>query len=107
MFDGKMAGMLSGAGGAHCQLCTANFNELHDLELVHSGFPIIRSITVAKEIFSEVDREDFLSLPSVKRFGLTHEPISDINIICSPPLHAYTCILRWFMTLVYHFIMDR
>ena len=31
MFDGKMSGILSGAGGAHCQLCTASFAELKDL----------------------------------------------------------------------------
>ena len=64
MFDGKMAGILSGTGGAHCQLCTANFNDLHDLDLVQNGFPINRSITAAKEIFSEVHGEEFyLILP--------------------------------------------
>ena len=31
MLDGKMSGILSGAGGAHCQLCTANLRQLKDL----------------------------------------------------------------------------
>ena len=30
MFDGKMSAILSGAGGASCQLCTATHNELKD-----------------------------------------------------------------------------
>ena len=102
MFDGKMAGILSGAGGAHCYLCTASFKELHDIELIRNGFPINRSISAAKEIFLEVYKEEFLALPSIQRFGITHEPISDIEIICASPLHAYTCIFRWFMTLIYH-----
>ncbi|KAI6661730.1 Dna-mediated transposase [Oopsacas minuta] len=35
MLDGKMAGILSGAGGASCQLCTATHKELSDLETEH------------------------------------------------------------------------
>ena len=102
MFDGKIAGILSGAGGAHCQLCTANFKELHYVELIGDGFPINRSISAAREHFETVNKEEFLALPSNDRFGITHEPISDIDIICSSPLHAYTCIFLGFMTLVYH-----
>ena len=62
MFDGKMAGILSGAGGAHCQLCTATFEQLHDVELIRDGYPINRSITAAKELFQSVNEEEFLSL---------------------------------------------
>ena len=51
MFDGKMSGILSGAAGAKCQLCTVTFDQLHDLEFIRSGFPINRSISAAKEIF--------------------------------------------------------
>ena len=40
MFDGKMSAILSGAGGASCQLCTATHNELKDRELIIQGFPI-------------------------------------------------------------------
>ena len=32
-----MLATLSGAGGANCQLCTATFSDLKDLELVKSG----------------------------------------------------------------------
>ena len=40
-----MSGILSGASGAHCQLCTANLEELMDLEMVRGGFPIDRNIS--------------------------------------------------------------
>ncbi|KAI6650537.1 hypothetical protein LOD99_7588 [Oopsacas minuta] len=79
MFDGKMAGILSGAGGAHCQLCTATFKQLHDVELIRDGFPINRSLTSAKELFQSVNEVEFLSLSSNDRLGLTHQPISDID----------------------------
>ena len=102
MFDGKMSGILTGAGGARCQLCTASFKEIHDKDMVSSGFPINRTISAAKEIFLSVEKDEFLSLPSHERFGLTHEPISDIDVIFASPLHSYTCIFRWFMTLIYH-----
>lgn len=62
MFDGKMTGILSGAGGAHCQLCTDTFTEILDLQLICSCFPINRSISVAKEIFSTKEKEDFYLL---------------------------------------------
>ena len=102
MFDGKMFGILTGAGGANCQLCTAYFKELHDIELIRCGYPINRSISAAKEIFSSIDKEEFLALPSLERFGLTHEPISDIDVISASPLHSYTWVFRWYMILVYH-----
>ena len=100
MFDGKMSAILSGA--ASCQLCTTQFNQLKDLDFIRAGYPINRSISNAKLIFDSVDREDFLSLPSNERFGLTHEPISNIDIISASTLHSYTCIFRWFMLVIYH-----
>ena len=102
MLDGKMSAILSGAGGANCQLCTATSTELRDIDLVRCGFPINRTISSAKEIFSSVDSIEFLSLPSQSRFGITHEPISDIDILPASPLHSYTCIFRWFMLVIYH-----
>ena len=48
--DGKMAKILSGAGGACCQFCTATFKQIHDPDIVKDGFPINRSITDAKVI---------------------------------------------------------
>ena len=44
MLDGKMSGILSGTGVASCQLCTANKQELKDLKLVRTAFPINRHI---------------------------------------------------------------
>ena len=102
MFDGKMSSILSGAGGASCQLCTATFSELKDLDLIRAGYPINRTISAARSIFDSVDTEDFLSLPSKQRFGLTHEPLSNIDIMPASPLHTYTCVFRWFMLVVYH-----
>ena len=102
MLDGKMCGILSGAGGARCQLCTASIGDTKDIEMVRGGFPINRHISDAKEIFAIVDEDDFLSLRSSQRFGLTHEPLSDINIMAASPLHSYTCVFRWYMLLLYH-----
>ena len=81
---------------------TASFKELHDIELIRSGYPINRTITAAHEIFSSVDKEQFLALPSTQGFGLTHEPLSNIDVISASRLHSYTCVFRWYMTLVYH-----
>ena len=33
---------------------------------------------------------------------MTHEALSDINILSASPLHSYTCVFHWFMLLVYH-----
>lgn len=102
MLDGKMSSILTGAGGANCQLCTAEFKDLKDLDLIHSGYPMNRSISSSKKIFETVDPEEFLALPSKERFGITHQPISNIDIISASPLHSYTCCFRWFMLVIYH-----
>ena len=57
--DGKMAKILSGAGGASCQFCTATFKQIHDVDIVKEGFPINRFISDAKVLFEEVDEEEF------------------------------------------------
>ena len=98
MFDGKMAAILSGAGGARCQLCTATHKDLSDHELIVQGFSINRHITDAIQLFGEIeDIDSFFSLPSNQRCNLTHEPTSTMN-----PLHSYTCIFRWFNLVIYH-----
>ena len=103
MFDGKMAAILSGAGGASCQMCTATHDDLKDRELIEDGLPINRTITDAIQLFGELeDIKGFLSLPSNERYNLTHQPISKVNIIAASPLHSYTSIFRWFNLLVYH-----
>ena len=103
MFDGKMAGILSGAGGASCQLCMATHKELKDRDFIVQGYPINRNISDAIQLFGEVEDVDaFFSLPTNQRFNLTHEPLSTINILPASPLHSYTCIFRWFNLLVYH-----
>ncbi|KAI6648321.1 hypothetical protein LOD99_12130 [Oopsacas minuta] len=102
MFDGKMSGILTGAAGTKCQLCTATYDQIRDLELVKSGFHINRTISAAKEIFSQVNKEEYLILPRSQIFGLTHAPISDLDVVSASLLHSYTCVFRSFMLLVYH-----
>ena len=95
MFDGKMAAILSGAGGASCQMCTTTRKDLKDRNLVVDGFPINSIITNAAQLFSEIDDVDSLfALPSDDRYVITHKPISTININSASPLHSYTCIFR-------------
>ncbi|KAI6660724.1 hypothetical protein LOD99_10279 [Oopsacas minuta] len=72
------------------------------LEWARSGFPINRLISDARQLFEEVDEEDYLKLPSNQRVGITHQPTSNIDIIAASPLHAYLCVFRWFMLLIYH-----
>ena len=43
----KMSAILSGAGGAHCPLCTASKKDFFDLELVRAGYPINRTVSDA------------------------------------------------------------
>ena len=108
MFDGKMAAILSGSGGASCQMCTATHKDLKDKVLVVDGFPINRTITDARQLFSDIeDTESFFALPSSERFGLTDIPISTIDINSASPLHSYTCIFRWFNLLVYHLHIEK
>ena len=102
MFDGKMSKLLSGAGGASCQLCTVTHAQLKDLELIRSCFPINRQIQDAIAIFIDVDKEEFLKLDSNSRLGLTHPPTSTIDIIPASPLHSYLCVFRWLMLVTYH-----
>ena len=65
LFDGRMAGILSGAGGASCHLCTATHSDLKNREIIIQGFPNNRHISDALEMFGELeDTGSFLSLPS-------------------------------------------
>ena len=97
-----MAQILSGAGGASCQPCTATFIQIHAIDLVKDGFPNNRSIQDAKSLFEEVDEDDFLFLPTNERFNLTHNPITDKDITLASPLHVYLRTFSWFMPLVSH-----
>ena len=101
-FDTKMAKILSGAGGASCQLCTASFAQRHDNSFVKTGNPMNRTIHDALALFEEVDEDEFLSLQSNQRFNLTHKPISDKDIGSASPLHAYLRTFSWSLLLVSH-----
>ena len=97
-----MAKILSGAGGAPCQLCTATSDQIYDIDIVKDGFPINRKIQDARLVFEEVDEAEFLSRPTNERFSITHQPISNIDIVFASPLHAYLRIFSWFIQLVSH-----
>ena len=102
MFDRKMAAILSGAGGASSQLCTATHKELKDQELILQGLPINKQIFDAIEMFGELeDIESFFSLSYNDRVNFTHESVSTINItpFSTTLLYMY---FRWFNLLVYH-----
>ena len=55
MIGGKMTAILSGAGGASCQMCTETHKDLKDRDLVIDGFPINRTISDTIELFGELD----------------------------------------------------
>lgn len=65
---------------------------MKDIELVRAVFPINRHVADVKELFPNVDTDEYLSLPHADRVGLTHEPLYDINIMYAVPLHSYTCV---------------
>ena len=88
LFDSKMAAILDGAG-ASCHLCTTTKELINDIELIQQGFPINRSIHSANQIFDDMDEEEFLSLRSKERFGITHKPSSDLNNLSASPFHGY------------------
>ena len=102
IFDTKMAGLLDGAGGASCHLCTATGKEINSLEWARAGYPINRYITDTNQLFEEFDENEVFHLPSKKRCGITHHPTSEINIVAASPLHAYLCVFRWYMLVIYH-----
>ncbi|KAI6658815.1 hypothetical protein LOD99_15140 [Oopsacas minuta] len=101
-----MAILLGGGGGASRDLCTTSDEEIKSINWVSSGFPINRLISDAWQLFDDVSEDDFLKLPSKQRLGITHKPTSEINIVAASLLHAYLCVLRWYMLLIYHLDAD-
>ncbi|KAI6651422.1 hypothetical protein LOD99_5229 [Oopsacas minuta] len=101
-FDIKMEKILCGAGGANFQMCIATFQQIHGISIVQNGFPIKGTIRDARDLFDEVDEEEFLSLPTNQKFNLTHKPISEKDIISASPLHAYLRAFSWFLLLICH-----
>ena len=61
-----------------------------------------RLISDSWKLFDDVDEDEFLNLPTNQSIGITHKPTSDINILSASPLHAYLCVFRWFMLVIYH-----
>ena len=97
-----MSAILSGVGGASCQLCTAHYTQLKYLDLIRSGFQINRFILDANNFFNVVNFKEFRKLDSKSRYGLTHLPVSEKDILAVSPLHSYLCVFRWLMLVLYH-----
>ena len=83
-------------------MCTASKSQLKDLYFVRTGYPINRTISSAKQIFDEVDLEEFLSRPSEQRFQITEKFTSEHDILPASPLHCMLRVFGRFMTLFYH-----
>ena len=102
----KMTKLCDGAGGAACQLCTATKFDLKDLYFIRNGFPINRTIQTAKQIFEEVDIDDFVSLPSHQRFGITENTLQ--TMIFSPyhnSIAIWECLVgSWLWFTIYMLI---
>ena len=82
--------------------------DLKDKVLVVDGFPINRTITDDRQLFSDIkDTDSLFAHPNTERFGLTDIPISTIDLNSASPLHSYTCIFRWFNLLVYHLHIEK
>ena len=65
-----MSAILSGAGGAHCQLCTASKEDLFDLELVSAVYPNNRTVSDAIELITFFDKDEFLNTIQVNYLKL-------------------------------------
>ena len=53
-----MPGILSGARGASCQLCTATYDQVKERVFVIQVFPINRHIPDVLELFGELEAEN-------------------------------------------------
>ena len=60
--EGKMTHILSSAGCACCQICTATFKHIHNLDIVRDGFLINRYISDLKNFLEDVNEEEFLPM---------------------------------------------
>ena len=59
MFDGKMAALLSGAGGASCQLCTTTRAQIKDRDFVLQEYPINRLVSEAIQPFGDIGDSEY------------------------------------------------
>ena len=103
MFDGKTLAVMTGKGGAPCIACKANRSDINNIAKVVCGFPLDCSIEDIKETILQLtsDGKDLMSYKTSQRFGITHEPASDIDVVPASPLHSYLRILDWFLNLIY------
>ena len=67
-----MAGLLHGAGGASCHLCTARNLQIYSVDWVNASFPINRFILDVHKLFNEIN-EEFLKLSSQQHAGITYQ----------------------------------
>ena len=81
MFDGKMAALLSGAGGASCQLCTTTRAQIKDRDFVLQGYPINRLVSEAIQLFGDIEDSEsffyFLQMSDIT--SLTNQCLQSIS----------------------------
>ena len=101
MFDGKMSALLSGAGGASCQMCTTTRADVKDREFVVQGFSINRKISDARQMFGKNENvESFSHFLPTNGSTLPINPFQQSTSVS--PLHSNSCVFRWFNLLIYH-----
>ena len=97
-----MSAILSGAGGASCQLCTAHHTQLKHLDLIGVVSKLI-VLFMMQIIFSMMSiLKNLGNWIQKSRYGLTHPPVSEKDILAVSPLHSYLCVFRWLMLVIYH-----
>ena len=81
MFDGKMAALLSGAGGASCQLCTTTRAQIKDHDFVLQGYPNNILVSEAIKLFGDIEDSEsffyFLQMSDIT--SLTNQCLQSIS----------------------------
>ena len=94
MFDRIMAALLSGAGGASCQLCTTTRAQIKDRDFVLQGYPINRLVSEAIQFFGDIeDNESFFLFPS-------NEPHSQTSVYNQYPTSLSSTLVHLHLQMV-------
>ena len=109
MFDGKTIAIMTGKGGAPCICCKANRDDINNISKVKCGFPMDCTISDIKQTIIQLTSggRELMSYKSNQRFGITHEPASDIDVVPAAALHSYLRILDWILNLMYRLAAGR
>ena len=100
---------MTGKGGAPCICCKANRHDINNISKVKCGFPMDCTISDIKQTIIQLTSggRELMTYKSNERFGITHEPASDIDVVPAAPLHSYLRILDWILNLMYRLAAGR